>query len=136
MGFIPDFNIGSIISNQKLYTTFKCGNMGGMRRSTRLKCLVLISDYTKDLYEDRWIDDELHYTGMGKIGDQKLSSQNKTLYYSKDNDIEIHLFEVLKPQQYTYRGVFELSNKPYRAIQKDITGQDRKVWIFPMKFKK
>lgn len=54
-----------------------------MRKSNTHNCLVLISDHTKGLYEDRWYGDDLHYTGMGKTGDQVLDgNQNGTLFYS------------------------------------------------------
>ncbi|MDD6088388.1 MAG: HNH endonuclease signature motif containing protein [Desulfovibrionaceae bacterium] len=135
MSFYPNFEIGQIISHKQLYTTFQCRNMGGMRRSNRLNCLVLISDHTKGFYEDKWFGNELHYTGEGKFGDQKISRQNKTLYYSKDNDIEVHLFEVFKRGEYVYQGIFELSNTPYEDIQKDINGEERIVWVFPIKSK-
>ena len=76
--------------------------MGGMRRSKRTNTLVIISDDTKDLYRDVWRDGILHYTGMGKVGDQVLEgNQNRTLYYSEDNGVEIHLFEVFDKGVYT-----------------------------------
>ena len=40
--------------------------MGGMRRSLTTNSLVIVSDHTKELYDDKWVDDVLHYTGMGK----------------------------------------------------------------------
>ena len=121
------------ISNKELQTIFECGNMGGMRKSNRTNSLVLISDYTKNLYEDRWIGDTLHYTGMGKIGDQTLSSQNKTLYHSNENGILIYLFEVFESKKYTFRGRVRLSGAPYQEEQPDETGERRKVWMFPLK---
>ena len=72
MKFEPPFDIGQEITNEQLYTAFSCGNMGGMRRSKTNNCLVLISDHTKSFYDDKWYGNELHYTGMGKKGDQVL----------------------------------------------------------------
>lgn len=40
--------------------------MGGMRRSKTTNTLVIVSDYTKGIYHDKWIGGVLHYTGMGK----------------------------------------------------------------------
>jgi len=75
---INDLKPGMTLSNSQVSSTFRCGNMGGMRRSKTTNSLVLISDPFKGLYEDRWDEDILHYTGMGKIGDQSLeSAQNK-----------------------------------------------------------
>ncbi|PDY44005.1 restriction endonuclease [Bacillus pseudomycoides] len=43
--------------------------MGGMRKSKRANTLVLFSDHTKGIYDDRWNEDILYYTRMGKEGD-------------------------------------------------------------------
>ena len=53
--------------------TFKCGNIGGMRRSKATNTLVIVSDYTKGIYHDKWFGGVLHYTGMGKNGDQDIN---------------------------------------------------------------
>ena len=66
-----------------------------MRRSTKTGTLVVVSDHTKSIYEDRWVDDTFHYTGMGLEGDQNINySQNRTLSESTNNNIEVFLFEV------------------------------------------
>ena len=71
---------------------------------------------------------------MGKIGDQELGeSQNRTLAESGTNGVEVHLFEVLKPAQYIYKGVVKLCGRPYQEKQKDVEGNMRKVWMFPLK---
>ena len=41
------FEIGAVVSNEEMRVAFKIGNMGGMRKSNTLNCLVLISDHTK-----------------------------------------------------------------------------------------
>ena len=107
--------------------------MGGMRRSKRTNTLIIISDHTKALYDDKWYGDVLHYTGMGKTGDQTLTSQNRTLAESDHNGVEVHLFEVLHPTQYIYHGVVSLAGKPYQEDQADEDGTMRKVWMFPVK---
>ena len=132
MGFVPSFAIGSVVSNQQLRAAFQCGNMGGMRRSHATNTLVIISDHTKALYDDKWYGNELHYTGMGKTGDQTLTSQNRTLYESNTNGVEVHLFEVLEPTRYIYHGVVKLSGEPYQEVQPDENGSPRKVWMFPL----
>lgn len=131
---ISDFKVGTIYHHQDICDAFQCGNMGGMRRSKKTNTLMLICDHTKGLYQDMWHGEVLHYTGMGKVGDQVLEgNQNKTLYESGHNGIGVHLFEVLDPMEYTYRGEVKLVEKPYQAIQKDENGHDRKVWMFPLK---
>ena len=70
---------GEVVSNDALRVLFAVGNMGGMRRSSKQNLLLIVSDHTKGLYEDRWEGDVLHYTGMGKKGPQKLDgNQNRT----------------------------------------------------------
>lgn len=134
MKFDPHLRIGEIISNKRLVEIFQCGNMGGMRRSKITETLVIVSDSTKGLYHDEWKSGILYYTGMGKIGDQVLTgNQNRTLYESDTNGVEVHLFEVLEKACYTYRGVYVLADQPYQDQQIDDSGAMRKVWIFPLK---
>jgi 5-methylcytosine-specific restriction enzyme A len=62
----------------------------------------VISDPFKGLYQDRWLGDVLHYTGMGPIGNQSITyAQNKTLAESPKTGIAVHLLEALEPQKYT-----------------------------------
>lgn len=136
MGFKPPFEVGAVVSNAVLTEAFQVGNMGGMRRSKKTGTLVLISDNTKGLYHDAWHEGRLQYTGMGKTGDQSLTfSQNKTLAESRTNGVEVHLFEVNDPGKYTYSGVVELVAEPHQSRQPDENGNDRIVWIFPLKHK-
>lgn len=133
MVFNPGISIGIELTNDEMRKIFKCGNMGGMRRSKQTGTLVIISDDTKGLYRDVWKNGVLHYTGMGKIGDQVLEgNQNGTLYYSDTNGVEVHLFEVLNKAIYTYRGVVKLVDKPYKSRQLDDIGNMRDVWMFPV----
>ena len=71
--FDPGLKIGQILKNADIVDTFKCGNMGGMRRSKTTSTLVIVSAYTKGIYHDKWIGGVLHYTGMGKNGDQDIN---------------------------------------------------------------
>ncbi|EAX47151.1 HNH endonuclease [Thermosinus carboxydivorans Nor1] len=134
MSFDPGLKIGEVITHDRLLDIFKCGNMGGMRRSQKTNTLVIISDHTKGLYEDKWVGDVLHYTGMGKNGDQSLNfAQNRTLAESNENGVDVHLFEVFKEKEYVYMGQVKLVEKPYQEVQKGEDGVPRKVWIFPVK---
>ena len=72
MAIKPPFEVGAVISNAVMTEAFKVDYMGGMHRSKTTGTLVLISDNTKGLYSDKWNDGVLHYTGMGKIGDQAI----------------------------------------------------------------
>lgn len=131
--FDPNLEIGQILKNKDIVEIFKCANMGGMRRSKTTNTLVLISDYTKGLYHDKWIGGVLHYTGMGKSGDQNIDwAQNATLAACGVNDVDVHLFEVLDAGEYVYCGRVALVGQPYTDIQPGEDGFDRKVWMFPI----
>ncbi len=123
---------GDVISNAELSKSFSVGNMGGMRRSRKQNHLVLISDSTKGLYDDRWEGDTLHYTGMGKSGDQSLTSQNKTLAESPESGITVHLFEVFSAKKYSYAGEVFLSEELYVEKQVGEDGKVRNVTMFPL----
>lgn len=128
------FEIGQVVTNNEIVSEFQCGNMGGMRKSNAKNSLILISDHTKSLYDDKWYGDILHYTGMGKSRDQSLDfMQNKTLAQSQTNGIEVHLFEVLIPRQYIYQGRITLVGEPYKEVQNGYDGIPRNVWMFPLK---
>ena len=108
--------------------------MGGMRRSHATNTLVIVSDYTKGLYHDKWIGGVLHYTGMGKNGDQDIHwAQNDTLANCNTNGVDVHLFEVMDEGRYTYCGRIELVDKPYTETQPGEDGIDRLVWMFPIR---
>jgi 5-methylcytosine-specific restriction enzyme A len=134
VNFNPHLNQGDVINNQELCDFFKCSTQGGMRRSKITNTLVIISNHINSIYDDRWIGDEFHYTGMGMEGDQRLEfAQNKTLAESHKNQVDVHLFEVFKDKQYTYAGKVILSGIPYEEQQQDQKGHQRKVWMFPLK---
>ena len=108
--------------------------MGGMRRSKTTNTLVIVSDYTKGLYHDKWIGGVLHYTGMGKSGDQDINwAQNATLAASGHNGVDVHYSTVIRAGDYIYCGRIQLIDKPYTDIQPGEDGIDRKVWVFPIR---
>ena len=134
MSFNPGLEIGQILKNSDVVEIFKCGNMGGMRRSRTTNTLVIVSDYTKGIYHDKWIGGVLHYTGMGKSGDQDIHwAQNATLAECGHNGVDVHLFEVMDAGEYIYCGRIELVSKPYTEIQPGEDSNDRKVWMFPVR---
>ena len=122
-----------ILSNDELCAFFQCSPQGGMRRSKKTNTLVLVSNHVKSIYDDKWIGDVLHYTGMGTKGDQSLNyMQNPTLNESDSNNVEIHLFEVFEEKKYFYQGQVKLKSKPYQERQTDENGDSRSVWMFPL----
>ena len=117
MGFDHGLKPGDIINNQKLADIFK---IRGMRRSLTTNTLILVSDYTRRIYNDRWVNDVLHYTGMGLEGDQRIdASQNRTLAESNENGVEVFLFEVFESGKYIFQGQVKLANNPYQEKQLD-----------------
>ena len=133
MNILDQIKLGQIVNNSKLMGIFKCSNSGGMRRSHKTNTLVIVSDHTRGIYEDKWRGNKLYYTGMGLKGDQSLSfSQNKTLAESNKNIVEVHLFEVFDSGKYVYNGRVRLVEKPFQEKQKDQDGNLRNVWIFPL----
>jgi 5-methylcytosine-specific restriction protein A len=137
--FDPGLKPGNILTNEGITNIFGCSPQGGMRRSHKTNTLVLISNHDKlnNPYNDRWIGNIFHYTGMGMEGDQSLDfNQNKTLSNSRsEKDLEVFLFEVFESKKYTYVGEVELADKPYQEKQKDSNAKTRNVWIFPLKLK-
>jgi 5-methylcytosine-specific restriction protein A len=104
-----------------------------MRRSHQTNTLVIVSDHTKSVYEDRWIDNIFHYTGMGLEGDQSLEfAQNKTLAEPTRNGVDVFLFEVFRRGEYTFIGQVELAGTTYQEDQPDKNDNLRKVWVFPL----
>lgn len=129
----PNLEIGQIINNNTLMSIFKCSQQGGMRKSNTTNTLMIVTDYTRGIYHDKWIGGVLHYTGMGLSGDQDINyMQNRTLNESGFNGVDVHLFEVMEPGEYTYCGRIELVSKPYTETQPDQDGRDRLVWMFPV----
>jgi 5-methylcytosine-specific restriction protein A len=134
MGILSKIQQGEILNNDQLREIFKCSPQGGMRRSLETNTLVIVSNHVKSIYDDRWIDDVFHYTGMGQIGNQSLTfAQNKTLAESNSNGVEVHLFEVEKEKEYIYQGQVILAGAPYQETQTDANDADRQVVIFPLK---
>lgn len=134
MAFNHGLRPGESIVNSQLTNIFKCSPQGGMRRSHKTNTLVIISDHIESIYDDRWINNIFHYTGMGQTGDQSLDfQQNKTLAQSDTNGIEVYLFEVFEPGKYTLIGQVKLAGTPYQERQPDKNGNPRNVWVFPLK---
>jgi 5-methylcytosine-specific restriction protein A len=131
---IKHIESGQIITNEEIISAFKCAPRGGMRRSHKTNSLILISDHTGEIYEDRLHDDVFYYTGEGLRGDQDINArQNKTLAESNENKINVHLFEVFIPGKYLYHGKVKLIDAPFQEMQLDERNNIRKVWIFPLK---
>lgn len=126
---------GDVLDNRTICDVFGVANMGGIRVNKSRNLIVLISNNTDPTYRNEWKEEVLHFAGTGSIGPQKLDRQNRTLANSKRNEMAVHLFEVFEKSKYVYAGGVELADEPYVSDQRDIDGDGRFVWIFPLRRK-
>ena len=133
---LHELKVGGTYKNEDIARIFLVSTQGGMRRSKRANSLILFAMHnTGNPYEDKWDDTGvMHYTGMGLSGDQSIDyKQNKTLAESRENSVDIHLFESYESNEYIYRGLVGLAGKPYYARQKDEANHERQVVKFPLR---
>lgn len=132
---LSELQIGGSYKNEDIMRIFLVSGQGGMRKSNRANSLILFALHnTGNPYEDTWGEDGvMNYTGMGLDGDQSIDyAQNKTLAKSRENGVDIHLFESFESREYIYRGRVKLASEPYYDRQKDSSGKDRQVVKFPL----
>lgn len=134
MSFIPNIEIGEVVTREKIYSEFSCQQQKGIAHSKLNNALVLISDWTDPKYHDRWDGDILYYTGAGLRGNQELTlfNNNLKLAESSQKGIDVYLFEQFKEKQLIYRGRVKLCDKVGQEQQKDIDGNLRNTYIFPL----
>lgn len=60
-------------------------------------------------------------------------AQNATLANCSSNNVDVHLFEVMDAGEYIYCGRIQLVDEPYTEIQPGEDGNDRQVWMFPIR---
>lgn len=133
---LHELEIGKDYKNEDITRIFLVSGQGGMRKSNRANSLILFALHnTGNPYEDKWDDQGvMHYTGMGLAGDQSIDyAQNKTLAESRDNGVDLHLFESFEPKEYIYRGRVRLAGDPYTEQQRDDSGKERQVVKFPLR---
>lgn len=136
MNFDLKVSPGQYISNETLMDKFRCARQGGMRRSLKTNTLVLISDYTSDLYPNAEPDNNGIWTfaGMGTDGDQSIEYlQNKTLYASNTINIDLHLFiieaENNPKKELKYIGEMLLIDEPEIFYDNK---SERNILLFPL----
>lgn len=134
---IDRLELGRILNNKEITEIFRCQYEGGLRKSKKLNLLVLVNDPKYGLCNNRWEDDTLYFTAIGRKGDQSLDEpwQNRELNYYKEIGQSLYLFEKLKSSNYKYKGEVEVVDKPFKEKQKDIDGKLREVYVFPIRIK-
>ncbi len=115
---------GQVVTASQLAELFHVKTLKNSRFIKEINTLVLISDYTKGDYPNKWIGDTLHLTGTHKITD----STSSKLADSRTNGVNIHLFQVMNPGEYTYSGPVKLVSDPYTEMGPD----NHLVWVFPL----
>lgn len=132
---LSELVVGKEYENADLKYIFCVSGQGGMRKSNKANCLVLIARHDgSNPYNDKWKDGKLEYTGMGMNGDQSVGyMQNKTLAESNINGVDLYLFESFEDNSYIYRGMVKLDGEPYYEDQKDEAGKMRRVVKFPLR---
>lgn len=132
--FINNINIGDSFTLDQLMKIFRISGQSGMMKTNLLNALVLITSENNGIYDDSIVENgTIQYTGEGQIGDQTITKNNKTLFYSRESNIPIYLFSKDVKRKYTFEGRVELYNEPYQVNEKDIKGNERLVWKFPLR---
>ncbi len=130
---INNMTIGDIFTRDQLMSLFKISGQSGMMKTNTLNALVLTTS-EESIYGDSNIENgTIQYTGEGQEGDQTITKNNKTLFYSKDNNLPVYLFTKDKKRRYIFEGRVELYDKPYQTPENDKNGKERLVWKFPLK---
>ncbi|MGA6840610.1 AAA family ATPase [Priestia megaterium] len=134
MEFELDIKSGEIITNKKLMDIFRCGGQGGMRRSLKTNTLVLISDFTSNIYRNIEKKHGIWYfVGMGTDGNQKIEyKQNWTLYKSNENKVELHMFKKIRKDEYQYISRVLLAGEPESVAEHDNDIHSRTILLFPL----
>ena len=133
INMINSMTIGDIFTRDQLMSIFKISGQSGMMKTNTLNALVLTTS-EESIYGDSNIEDgTIQYTGEGQEGDQSITKNNKTLFYSKDNNLPVYLFTKDKKRRYIFEGRVELYDKPYQTPENDKNGKERLVWKFPLK---
>ena len=131
--FINNIKIGDIFTIRQIMSIFKVSGQSGMMKTNTLNALVLITSESS-IYGDSNIEDGIiQYTGEGRTGNQTITKNNKTLFNSRQTNIPVYLFTKDNKRRYTFEGRVELYDEPYQTTEKDINGDERKVWKFPLR---
>ncbi len=88
--------------------------------------------YGYDVWEGFDVEGNFHFTGQGKVGDQKLSNNNKKLLETKERGLPVHLFMTTGDgRPYTYFGEYCLGSPAFSLeTAPDEIGNSRRVFVF------
>lgn len=114
-------------TNKQIMDTYKVGNQGGIRKSNKTQCVVLIINPGVHKYSDSFMGPTvINYDGAFRKGskDQVMKYQNKML---AETNLPIHVYYG-KLDQYRYIGEYERFG-PYQTVY---NAEGHKVFVFPL----
>lgn len=130
MSFTPGIAPGAVLSNKEISAIFGCSIEGGIRKSKKNNCLVIIVNNLKPGHNDHWEGDILYFSGRGENMD---SWQNRALAQSSADNMPVFLFELVKEGQYAFNGQVRVISEPFIETLTDADGNDRKMLTFKLK---
>ncbi len=143
---MKDLAVGSLYSNEEIYTSLSVSNAGGIRLHLHGKAVrravVMTSDqsfhaHAENPYHDRLEGNIPTYAAAGKVGEQTLAGLNNRLIEQREFTFPIHAFALVAsrrnksvgPKRWRYPGLLEYL-RHYPDTQLDAQGCVRKVWLF------
>jgi len=118
---------GQIISWSEVSQVHKIRN-GIYQRNGKLISLLTDFGRINPCYPDvhGQTNHTIFYTGNGRRGDQKLDAQNQALLDAVNSDVDVPLFNKLKPGDWEFMGYWRIVAGSYVFDEK----QERMVWRF------
>lgn len=136
MSTMIEFEKGKSYSNNEILKKLKCACEGGIRYSKATDTIGLFTSAPKGFYgagANTGAGDKItfDYIGQGQFGDQTMTRNNKRLKDFLETRGDIYFFFKKKPD-YQYVGRAYLNGQIYMTEQKDVNGNLRKVYVFPL----
>ncbi len=147
---IPSFQVGTLYSNEEIYSSLGVGNAGGIRskagaNGTTLRLVIMTSlpdakVIAENPYHDRLEGDVLVYTGAGKAGNQALTGTNARIPRQVVERFPIWCFQLQSsrrdkatgPKRWMFLGLLQFL-RTYPESQIDSTGGLRLAHVFEMR---
>jgi hypothetical protein len=128
---------GQTVRRVELHDQLGGRRQGGISPSKVTPNVLIFTDPERGLLHgyvyDGWREDGLyHYTGEGQVGDQVMTQGNRTIRDHKDENRELHLFDVNSGQA-TYIGEFEYVDHYQADAPETDDGPLRKVYVFRLR---
>ena len=130
--FEPGICPGTILNNRQISKIFGCAIEGGIRKSNKNHCLVLIVNYAAGRGNDRWEGNTLYFAGRGQ---NPAAWQNRALINAEKDSWPIFLFELRKRGEYVYFGEVKTADMPHIETQTEQDGKKEEVLVFKLQKK-